>query len=84
VIYSVWSYHTDDQTFSSMEELNKWLMDDIENMKQTWKYLCGECDYGTNNKVNLKDHQKVHGINREVFKCDQCEKEYKYINQIYI
>jgi len=68
----------DDPTFGSFEDMNKWLLDDIEKMKQTWKYLCTECDYGTHTFQTLKEHQMVHGINRQVFKCDQCEKEYSH------
>ena len=72
----------DDPTFGSFEEINKWLLEDIEKMEETWKYLCTECDYGTNNFANLKKHQLVHGTNRQVFKCDQCEKEYSYKSEL--
>jgi hypothetical protein len=42
--------------FSSMDELNKWLIENIEKDTETWKYICSECDYGTNRQSTLKRH----------------------------
>ena len=52
----------DDPTFGSVEEMNKWLLQDIEKIKQSFTYLCDQCDFGTNWPALLKRHQPVHGF----------------------
>ena len=64
-----------DETFSSVEEINLAFENDILRRKETWKHLCHLCDYATNCKSTLTHHLVVHGIG-ERFKCDKCDKDF--------
>ena len=62
-------------TFSTVEDINIAFENDILRRKETWKHLCGICDYATNRKSNVTQHLAAHGIG-ERFKCDKCDKDF--------